>query len=237
MHFITDFADEAVVLPITSVVGVMLCLLGWRRGAVAWVVVICCTLFAILLLKLIGIACGPDHFPRMRTPSGHTAAAAVLAGSFAALFTRRRRCTVAMVTACAAAGVIGVSRYMLGSHTIFEVLAGAIVGISGAIAFAYTAGPAPCMQLRPVALSAALMVAIFHGHRVNVEPDIWRASYWFSRRLRVCRADEPRYRFYSHSVGDCPVRPAFRKICDNCASICGGDSGAKRPVMPEHFGR
>lgn len=192
--FLTDFADEAVVLPTTFVVGVALWLLGWRRGAVSWVVVVCGTLFAMLVLKLLLIACGPDQFPHVRTPSGHTAAAAVLAGGVSALWTQRHRCTAAMIAACAAAGIIGVSRYMLGLHTVFEVLAGAVVGICGAIVFAYVAGPAPRMRLRWVVIPILLNLAVFHGRTADVEPTIWRFSYLFSHGLNVCRTDEGSYR-------------------------------------------
>lgn len=197
MLFVTDFADEAVILPMTFAIGLTLWLLGWRRGAVSWVAIVCCTLFTMLLLKLLGVACGPNHLPRMRTPSGHTAASAVLAGSFTALLSQRHQRVAAMVAACAAAGVIGLTRYLLGFHSISEVLVGAFVGISGAVAFAWVAGPAPRMQLWWLAVPIALVLPVFHGDRMNVEPHIWRAAYLISHRLDVCRANESWRQFYS----------------------------------------
>lgn len=197
MHFVTDFADQAVVVPMIFAVGVTLWFLGWRRGSISWLGILGCTLFAMLLVKLFGIACGPSHLPRMRTPSGHTAAAAVLAGSLAAVVVQQRRCLAAMLTACAAACVIGSSRYLLGLHSLSEVLAGSVVGIAGAVAFAWTAGPAPRMQLRLLAVPIVLVLVIFHGHRLNVEPHIWRTVYVISHRLGVCRGNEPWSQFYS----------------------------------------
>ena len=41
MTFLTDFADQAVLLPVAAGVAIMLLLLGWRRGALAWTVAVC----------------------------------------------------------------------------------------------------------------------------------------------------------------------------------------------------
>src|SRR5437899_8867236 len=79
---ITDFADPAVTLPVTAAIFFMLAGAGWRRGAIAWVAAVGCTLCLILVLKLRFFAC--DHVileDRIRNPSGHTAAAAVVYGS------------------------------------------------------------------------------------------------------------------------------------------------------------
>ncbi len=37
MNFLTDFADQAVVLPFALVVAVALGVAGWWRGAFAWI--------------------------------------------------------------------------------------------------------------------------------------------------------------------------------------------------------
>ena len=51
MTFLTDFADQAVVLPIVVAVGVALLAQGWRRGAVAWALVVVVTFATMVVLK------------------------------------------------------------------------------------------------------------------------------------------------------------------------------------------
>src|SRR5579884_655434 len=82
LPLLTDFADQAVVLPLVVAVAATLLISGWKRGALAWLITAGATLGLMLILKLACIACGP---PQLRTPSGHTAAAAIVAGSLAAL--------------------------------------------------------------------------------------------------------------------------------------------------------
>ena len=84
MRFLTDFADQAVVLPLIVVVALVLAGLGWRRGAVAWLAAVGVTFGAVLTLKLVLFTCGPAlHLATLRSPSGHTAAAAIIAGGIA----------------------------------------------------------------------------------------------------------------------------------------------------------
>ena len=76
LRFLTDFADQAVVLPLVLAVALVLALQGWRRGAAAWLVAIGATFAVILVLKLVFLGCTPLFGPAdMRSPSGHVAAA------------------------------------------------------------------------------------------------------------------------------------------------------------------
>ena len=59
MRFLTDFADQAVVLPLIATVALMLGLLGWRRGALAWLVAVGVSFASVLVLKLVLPTCGP----------------------------------------------------------------------------------------------------------------------------------------------------------------------------------
>ena len=203
MRFLTDFADEAVILPLIFAIGATLWLLGWRRGAIAWTGVTCATLGAMLVLKLTMIACGPAHLPRLRTPSGHTAAAAALAGSLAALLFRRDRCLAAIIGAAVGAAVIGTSRYMLGVHSLAEVLVASLVGIAGAVSLAWLSGPAPPrLRLAWVAVPVVVVLVSFHGDRLRAEPRIWHAAYRISYDLRVCRGTGSWRQFYrDHPAG------------------------------------
>lgn len=202
MRFLTDFADEAVIVPLIFAIGATLWLLGWKRGAVAWTGVTCATLGVMLVLKLTMIACGPSHLPRLRTPSGHTAAATVVAGSLAALLFRRERCLAAMIGAVVGAAVIGTSRYMLGVHTLSEVLVASLVGIAGAVSLAWLSGPPPArLRLAWVAVPVVVVLVAFHGDRLRAEPRIWRAAYLISHDLGVCRGTLSRQQFYRGHIG------------------------------------
>jgi membrane-associated phospholipid phosphatase len=136
MRFITDLADQAVVLPVVVAIGIALLAQGWRRGAAA-------SLGrrdgVMILLKLVFIACPVSMGAgNLRTPSGHVAAAAIVAGGLAALLLRRPR--PALIVAVLAAVVIGISRLALGAHSMPEVMVGAGVGLGGALALISLAG-------------------------------------------------------------------------------------------------
>ena len=93
MRFLTDFADQAVVLPLIAVVALMLASLGWRRGAVASARCAVGACFgAVLALKLVFFTCGPAlRLSTLRGPSGHAAAAAMIAGGIAVALGRQKR--------------------------------------------------------------------------------------------------------------------------------------------------
>ena len=59
MRILTDFADQAVLLPLILAVGTILLALGWGRAARAWAFAVPGTLVAMLVLKIIFLACAP----------------------------------------------------------------------------------------------------------------------------------------------------------------------------------
>lgn len=185
--FVTDFADQAVLLPLAIAMIFVLAYAGWRRGAFAWVVAIFGTLGLMLVLKLIFAACAhllPGE--SLHSPSGHTAAAGAVYGSLLALVARlvtgdrRWNLPCAVIVAL----VIGASRLALGVHTLPEVGIGGAIGIMGAMVFARLAGPLPPrVRLRPIVTVAVLVVALLHGARLpaeaairNVAIDLWPLS-------------------------------------------------------------
>src|SRR5690349_19218340 len=52
VRFLTDFADQAVIMPLVLAVAVALALQGWRRGAFVWLAVVAVTFIVMLMLKL-----------------------------------------------------------------------------------------------------------------------------------------------------------------------------------------
>ena len=175
MTFLTDFADQAVVLPLVVAIAVVLALQGWRRGAVAWLGAIGATLGVMLALKLFFLGCASVFDPvGMRSPSGHVAAAAVLSGGVAAIFGVGRR-TIAVVVVLAAVG-IGLTRVGLQVHSWPEVVLGGAVGLVGALALALCAGPPPALRLWPMILTAVVVATVSHGRHLEAEVAIQQAA-------------------------------------------------------------
>jgi membrane-associated phospholipid phosphatase len=178
MDFLTDFADQAVVLPLAGAMLLVLAALGWRRGALAWGGSVAGVLAAMLLLKLVVVACGARWgLAGLTSPSGHTAGAAVVFGGLLALLLPRSSVWVAAGAGGAFALAIGLTRLALQVHTVADVVVGAAVGVAGAVAMRLLAGPRPAaVGPRWVLLAAALVVVVFHGQRLPAEGEIrWLA--------------------------------------------------------------
>ena len=190
MNFVTDFADAALVLPLVLAVGLALALGGWPRGAAAWVGSTGITFAVVLLAKLVTHACHPLPFLALNSPSGHTAAAAVAAGGLLALLAPRSWSAplTAAAGALLAAMLIGATRVELGVHSRSDVLAGALIGMAGAVLMAGLAGRRPRAFRRVLPLAAVVAaVIVFHGARLHAEDTIVRLSHliW---PLTLCRA-------------------------------------------------
>jgi len=184
MTFITDLADQALILPLVVAIGLGLLLQGWRRGAAAWAVAVAATFGTVLVLKLTLLACPAGG---LRTPSGHTAAAAVVVGGLAGLFLRRRG--VILVLAALAAATVGATRLALGVHTPAEVLVGACAGLLGAGGLVKLAGPPPpSLNTGRIAALAVAVVVVFHGVHLSAEPHISFTAWRFAEWLGVCHA-------------------------------------------------
>src|ERR1700722_1388857 len=145
---------------------------GWRRGAVAWVVVVAATFAATLAFKLMFLGCSPLFGPMdVHSPSGHVAAATVVSGGLAAMLTRRRASILpaALVAAC----VIGLSRLVLGMHSLPEVIVGALIGLAGAAALLRFAGrPPEGLRAAPVVAVVVVVAVVFHGLHLPAEAAI-----------------------------------------------------------------
>ena len=186
MIFLTNFADQAVMLPMVFAIAAVLAAQGWRRGALIWLGVVLITLGLILVLKLVFLACAGLAGPvDIHSPSGHVAAATVVCGGLAALLTRRRASILPI--ALLAAVVIGVSRVVLGMHSLPEVLLGAIVGLAGAIALQALAGTPPALRPGRLFAVVVLVAALFHGTHLPAEAAIRHTAFRAAHLLSVCQ--------------------------------------------------
>jgi len=186
LTFVTDFADQAVILPVVAVV--FLVLLAQRRWRVAgaWMLAVPGVLGTLLVLKIVCFACGwllpaldLDQLA-LRSPSGHVGSATVVSSGVFALQARRLRVgtiPAALPAALAAAVIIGVTRVLLGAHSISEVVVAAFVGGAGAVAFARLSGQRLLEKSGlPIAAAVAFMLVIFHGSHLPAEAIIQSAA-------------------------------------------------------------
>ena len=171
MEYLTDFADQAVMLPLAVVIGLALALSGWWRGCAAWVVAVVGVLGTIAVLKYLFFACfSVLGVSGIHSPSGHTAAAGVIMGGALVLFLRGRApgwalaaCPVCLAT------LFGISRLSVQAHSVPEVLAGGAIGLAGVLLLAVLAGPRPPVPGWPAAAGAVAVLIGLHGLRLHAE--------------------------------------------------------------------
>ncbi len=181
MNTLTDFADQAMILPVYGLAFVALLAMGWWRAAAAWLVVVAAVLSLVLVGKVAAFDCGGDQLRQigLHSPSGHTASAAVVYGGLFALLRKGgSRQGVALLAALCVAVLIGISRIALGAHSLIEVIAGGAVGIAGAWAVVWLAGPRPPVlrYLRRAALAIIVVALLVHGVRLPAEARISHAA-------------------------------------------------------------
>jgi membrane-associated phospholipid phosphatase len=194
VRYLTDFADQAVILPMVLAVAAALLWQGWRRGAMIWMAVVGATFTAILFAKLMFLGCTPVFSPLdLYSPSGHVAAATVTAGGLAVMLTGRLR--TIMPAALLAAVVIGITRLVLGAHTIPEVIVGGIIGMMGATALLHLTGTPPRLKIKPLIAVVLIVATMFHGLRLPAEAAIRHTAFSAARLIPACR-QSPEY--YQH---------------------------------------
>nr|WP_294529843.1 phosphatase PAP2 family protein [uncultured Rhodopila sp.] len=197
MRYLTDFADQAVILPLVFAVAIALAVQGWRRGAITWLIVVISTFAATLAFKLMFLACSPVFGPMdIHSPSGHVASATVVTGGLAVLLTRRR--VSILPAAILAALVIGLSRLVLGMHSLPEVVVGALIGLAGAAALLRFAGrPPPDLHILPLAAVVVVVAGIFHGLHLPAEAAIRHTAFRAAQYIPACRGTPE---FYRHAA-------------------------------------
>jgi membrane-associated phospholipid phosphatase len=194
VNFLTDFADQAVVLPLVLAVAVVLSAQGWHNGALTWLVVVTGTFAATVAFKLVFLSCSPVFGPLdIHSPSGHVAAAAVVTGGLGAMLTHRRNSILPAATL--AAIVIGLSRLFLGTHTLPEVLFGALIGLAGAAALLRFAGPPPRLRLTPLVLVILVVATVFHGLHLPAEAAIRHTAFRLTSFIPACRGT-PNFQYW-----------------------------------------
>lgn len=198
--FVTNFADQAVMIPSAIAVAIGFTVAGWHRGAFAWTGVLACTWVSILLLKLACLLCGSLWVEGLHSPSGHTASAAAAVGGFFGLIVRRKggswQWTIPISAGFALA--IGLSRLALHLHTRLDVLVAGVIGVLGAMAVVVLAGSPPAkLRLSPIITALAVMILLLHGSQAPAEAAIQRiaaSGFWDDLRLNTFARQTPNAR-------------------------------------------
>jgi membrane-associated phospholipid phosphatase len=191
VQFFTDFADQAVILPLLVAVVAVLLVQGRRRAAFAWTVAVPGTLGATLVAKMLTFACGwmvpaVAAFD-LRSPSGHTAAATVAYATLTMLLGMRPRWAVAGAVVIAV--VVAMSRLTLAYHTRADVVVGGVIGVGGAVVSALLMGARPpSWRSWPLAIAVVLVLGVMHGRHLHAE-EVIRDKGWLYRipLLSACK--------------------------------------------------
>ncbi len=179
MAFISNFADQAVVLPLAVVAAFGLLLARWWRGLLAWSVCVGAVLGTMLVLKIAGLELSLYlGWAAALSPSGHVAAGCVVYGGLAVLLLRGRAPPLLVASMpILVVTVIGFSRLRLGAHTPLEVVVGAVVGLLGAGSLAWLAGPRPVINAWPLVAALSGTVLAFYGLHIPAEQAIHQV-FW-----------------------------------------------------------
>lgn len=175
-QFITDFADQAMVLPTVTMIGVWLLLAESRRTVLVWAASCSVVLGGIFLLKLV-LPCTTGAYG-LRSPSGHTASAILVSGAVLLLITRpdRGRRSWAVAAAIAIGVLVAVTRLALGAHTLPEVIAGAVVGTAGMLVFSTAELTPPRVPSFYLVAGFGILALLLHGTRLPAERWIGQLS-------------------------------------------------------------
>jgi membrane-associated phospholipid phosphatase len=184
---LTNFADQAVILPVWLIACIGFFIIRWPRAGVAWLLIVPFDLALVLVGKLTVVACRGvlTQSIGLFSPSGHTASAALVYGGLIALLVRARHAKwLALIAATVAGTAIALSRVLLGFHGLADVLMGAPIGVLGAVLVVFAAGePPPVLRFRGW-VTGIIVVAIFilHGTHLAAENEIQRMargwSFW-----------------------------------------------------------
>ncbi len=190
MIFLTDFGDSAVLVPLSVVVFVWLLTTRSRGPALWWLAGFGVLSVAIAASKVLLFAC--PVIPDVRSPSGHTGFSLYAYGGLAVIVAAEvsrtwQRVAIILVAALIAAG-IGFSRVVLHMHSAAEAVTGFAVGAAALaiFGFGYLRRSQRGRTLAPLLVGAALILAAFHGGRLNPEYSLRALSLSLHLRAMLC---------------------------------------------------
>jgi membrane-associated phospholipid phosphatase len=172
---VTDAGDSTLLAGIVAASAGYLLFSGCRKGAAAMILSFVTAAIIVGGFKLAFLSCG-TYYRRfgIQSPSGHTALSLAVFSAFAMLLASRlagwRRFLVVLLLSLLIAA-IGVTRVLLGFHTMREVIIGLIAGAlaAGLVRSFLRHGEIPPFDIRVLALSAVPAAILFHGTHLPTE--------------------------------------------------------------------
>ncbi len=195
VQFLTDFADQAVVLPLALVTAIVFAASGWWRGLAAWLLAVGGVLGTIMLLKVAFAGCAVlGAHTGVRSPSGHTGSACIVYGGILLLMLRGwLPKPVLLLLPVAVALLFGASRLLLQVHTPGDVVVGGLVGMAGIAALSRLSGPVALRYKSTLVLVLVLLMATLHGRHLGAEAAIrqfdfrtWLPAAWVLPATQAC---------------------------------------------------
>jgi membrane-associated phospholipid phosphatase len=173
---LTDLGDLAVLLPLAAAMLAWL-LLYSARAAPRWVLALGSCIGLTALLKIAFYACPPAD--DMHSPSGHAGLSILVYGAItlvaAIAWPGARR--VLVIGGCTALILaIGISRLLLGAHSVTEVSLGLLIGAVSLAAFSQKYLQLPNMKVWPLLVAAAVLVTVLHGNELHAEQFLHRIT-------------------------------------------------------------
>ena len=190
MKFLTDFGDSAVLMPLSVVVFAWLLTMRPRRPALWWLMALGFLALVITASKIVLFAC--PLADDINSPSGHTGFSLLTYGALAVIVAAelpRMWLRVATLSAMVLLVVgIGLSRVALHMHTLAEAGIGFGIGTAALAIFCFGYFPKPRTRrtVAPLLVGAAVILAAFHGGRINPEDNLHMLALELNVRALLC---------------------------------------------------
>ena len=185
---LTDFGDSAAMMPAALLIALWLVAARAWRHAQFWCLgfAVMAALIAATKIAFMGWGIGIEAID-FAGISGHTALAVAVLSVGAAVSLADRAPPIRLFGAILGGTIglaIGVSRLVLHVHSLSEVVIGAVVGASLAVAFLRGGSHANSATLRPAALGALLLLTLttVHGERAPTQGTLTRIALMLSGR-------------------------------------------------------
>jgi membrane-associated phospholipid phosphatase len=168
----TDFADSAVLLPVSILLFVWLWSRQSKVAALWWIAAIGLCVGTTIIFKIYFSVCplGAD----LHSPSGHTGFGTLVYGGLATIVAAESQARQRLLVLAAGAALIlaiGLSRIALNAHSVAEVAFGFVVGSAALALFAvsYLRHRSAPVTLSWLIVVALVLVSLFHGQQLNAE--------------------------------------------------------------------
>lgn len=178
MNFLTDFADQAVIMPVVFII--FLCIAkANKKQALVWLGGIGAFLFLVLIGKMFVHACG-QYLPEwdLKSPSGHTASSSLVYGALIGYIIQDKTFYRTFLIAFLIAIIFGFSRLYLEVHTVADVVTGGLIGTLGATMVRYlqvkieNTTELQMIHIRKIAIVVGVVFIALHGIHFNQETKI-----------------------------------------------------------------